>query len=59
MMDFTGWRYYTGQALVNGQFITQNIGIVSPNGRQSCSLQDPDVAKWLEEGNTPLPAENT
>jgi hypothetical protein len=49
MIDFTGWRYY--------QFKGENIGIVSPDSLQSKSIQDPDVAKWLELGNTPLPAD--
>jgi hypothetical protein len=57
MIDFTGWKYYTGQVLVNGQFVTQNIGILSLDEKQSRSLQDPDVVKWLSEGNTPLPAD--
>ena len=25
--------------------------------RLTCSEQDPDFIKWVEEGNTPLPAE--
>jgi len=52
MMDFTGWKYY--------QFNGQNIGITfthSDGKQESRSLKDPDVAKWLAEGNTPLPAE--
>lgn len=27
--------------------------------RITCSEQDPDFIKWVAEGNTPLPAENT
>jgi hypothetical protein len=57
MIDFTGWKYYIGQVLVNGQFVNQNIGIISPDGKQSISLLDPNVAKWLADGNTPLPAD--
>ena len=57
MNDFTGWKYYKGQVLVNGQFVTANIGIVSPDGKQSISLQDPNVIKWVAEGNTPQPAD--
>jgi hypothetical protein len=54
MINFTGWKYY--------KFNDQNIGITftHPDGKQeSRSLQDPNVAKWVAEGNTPLPAENT
>jgi hypothetical protein len=54
MMDFTGWKYYKAP---NGK----NIGITIKNGdtQESRSLQDPEVAEWLAEGNEPLPAENT
>jgi hypothetical protein len=61
MTNFTGWQYYTGEVKnQNGQITTQNIGIriVNGNAQQSRSLQDPEVAKWLAAGNTPLPAEN-
>jgi hypothetical protein len=54
MINFTGWKYYKSPT-------GENIGITIKNGdvQESRSLQDPDVVKWLEEGNTPLPAENT
>lgn len=51
-MNFTDWKYYTNP-------MGENVGIVSPDGLQSRLLIDIEVAKWLEEGNTPLPAENT
>jgi hypothetical protein len=57
MNDFTGWKYYKGQTFVDGQFVNQNIGIVSPDGKQSISLQDPNVIRWVAEGNTPEPAD--
>jgi hypothetical protein len=48
-MNFTGWRYYT-------DFYTgQNIGIVSPDGTESCLLTDPEVEAWIAAGNQPLP----
>ena len=49
MTNFNGWKYY--------QFNGTNIGVVSPDGRESRLLVDKDVTKWLEEGNTPEPAE--
>ena len=52
MIDFTGWQYYK----YNGQLI--GIKKVNEDGSiSSISLQDPNVAKWLEEGNEPLPAD--
>jgi hypothetical protein len=55
MIDFTGWKYYKNP--ISGE----NIGITITKGnvQQSRLLQDPNVAKWLADGNTPLPAENT
>ena len=50
-MNFTDWKYYKDSRT------NENMGIVSPDGRQSILLIDPVVAKWLEEGNTPLPAD--
>jgi len=51
--DFTGWQYYLG---LKGEKV--GITIVHANGSQeSRSLQDPEVAAWLEAGNTPLPAD--
>jgi hypothetical protein len=61
MTNFTGWKYYTGEVKdQNGQITTQNIGIQITNGAvsQARLLTDPEVAEWLAEGNTPLPAEN-
>jgi hypothetical protein len=54
MMDFTGWKYY------QHPFTNENIGITITQGnvQQSRLLVDPEVAKWLAEGNQPLPAEN-
>ena len=52
MINFTGWKFY--------KFNDQNIGIIfaHPDGKQeSRSLKDPEVAKWLELGNTPTPAD--
>ena len=54
LRDFTGWKYY--KDIVTNQNI--GICIVYPDGKQSAILLiDPDVAKWLEAGNTPEPAE--
>jgi len=53
MIDFTGWKYYKGMN-------NENIGITFTylSGKQeSRSLNDIDVAKWVAEGNTPLPAD--
>ena len=50
-MNFTNWKYYTDF------FTKQNIGIVSPDGKESRLLIDPDVIVWLSEGNIPLPAD--
>jgi hypothetical protein len=52
MKNFIGWKYYTDK-----YSNYENVGIVSPDGRESRSLQDIEVAKWLEEGNTPEPAD--
>lgn len=52
-MNFNGWKYY------KNPITNENIGIMfsEANTSQSRLLTDPDVAKWLEEGNTPLPAD--
>ena len=53
MMDFTGWKYY------KNPFTGENVGITIINGnvQESRLLIDPDVTKWIQEGNTPLPAD--
>ena len=43
MRDFTGWKYTSAE----------NSVIVSPDGRSSISILDPEVAEWLDDGNTP------
>ena len=53
MSNFTNWKYYTDKYSNN-----ENVGIVSPDGKESRSLQDSEVIKFLEEGNTPLPADS-
>lgn len=51
--DFTGWKYYTNESGVN-----IGIKIIHENGTQeSISVNDTQVAKWLAEGNEPLPAD--
>ena len=58
MIDFTGWKYYT----FTDKEGTRIAGIMIDRGNNICesrSLQDSEVAKWLAEGNTPLPAEET
>jgi hypothetical protein len=53
MTDFSGWKYYK-------DFTGKNIGITKTNVDGSVSmilLTDPDVSKWLAEGNTPLPSD--
>jgi len=53
MIDFSDWKYYK-------DVLNQNIGITKTNQDGSVSmilLTDPNVAKWLEEGNVPEPAE--
>ena len=53
MIDFTGWKYYKDNSGLQ-------VGITKTNDDGSFSmvlLSDPDVAKWLAEGNTPLPAD--
>ena len=55
MIDFSGWKYCKDIA-------GKNIGIMKTNADGSLSmilLTDPDVSKWLAEGNEPEPAENT
>jgi hypothetical protein len=47
MRDFTGWKYTSAENNVIG----------SPDGRSSISIVDPEVAEWLEEGNTPEAAD--
>jgi hypothetical protein len=42
MRDFTGWKYTSAENSVIG----------SPDGRSSTSILDPEVAEWVEEGNT-------
>ena len=42
MRDFTGWKYTSADNNVIG----------SPDGRSSTSILDPEVAEWVEEGNT-------
>ena len=52
-MTFENWKYYKG-------VLGENIGITithSNGSQESRLLIDPDVAKWLEQGNTPLPAD--
>jgi hypothetical protein len=59
MIDFTGWQYYKGFDTETQAEI--NIGIKKTNedgSVSSISLKDPDVAKWLSEGNTPQPADS-
>jgi hypothetical protein len=52
-MNFENCKFYK-------DFYTgENAGVISADGNSSCSLQDLAYLKWLEEGNTPLPAENT
>ena len=56
-MTFENWKYYKG-------VLGENIGITithSNGSQESRLLIDPDVAKWLAEGNVPTPAdeENT
>jgi hypothetical protein len=53
MIDFSDWKYYK-------DVLNKNIGITKTNQDGSVSmilLTDPDVAKWLDEGSTPLPAD--
>ena len=45
MRDFTGWKYTSADNNVIG----------SPDGRSSISIVDPEVAEWLDDGNTPDP----
>jgi hypothetical protein len=52
-MNFQGWKYYT-----NPQ--GENVGIVffhQHGCQESRLLTDPDVMKWLSEGNVPKPAD--
>lgn len=53
MIDFTGWKYYKDN-------FGKEVGITKTHADGSYSiilLSDPDVAKWLAEGNQPLPAD--
>ena len=43
MKDFSAWKYTSADNLV----------IASADGRASISIKDPEVAKWLDDGNTP------
>ena len=43
MRDFSGWKYTSAD----------NDVIISPDGRSSISIADPEVAEWLDDGNTP------
>jgi len=45
MRDFSGWKYTSAD----------NDVIISPDGRSSISILDPEVAEWLDDGNTPDP----
>ena len=45
MRDFSGWKYTSAE----------NSVIVSADGRSSISILDPEVAEWLDDGNTPDP----
>jgi hypothetical protein len=47
MRDFTGWKYTSAENNVIG----------SPDGRSSISIVDPEVAEWLDDGNTPEAAD--
>ena len=47
MRDFTGWKYTSAE----------NSVIVSADGRSSISILDPEVAEWLDDGNTPEAAD--
>lgn len=52
--DFSEWKYYI-DPITNenkGIFIDYGNGTI-----ESKNLKDPEVATWLEKGNTPLPAD--
>lgn len=49
-MNFADWKFYKDSE-------GNTIGIIRPDGNESRSIRDLEVAQWLEEGNTPLPAE--
>jgi hypothetical protein len=49
--NYFGWKYYKDKRT------NENMGIVSPDGRQSILLIDPQVIAWLAEGNEPTPAD--
>ena len=53
MSDFTGWQYYKNP--LSGELL--GIKIEIGNVQQSRLLIDPEVAKWIAEGNTPEAAE--
>ena len=43
MRDFSGWKYTSAD----------NDVMISPDGRSSISIEDSEVAAWLDDGNTP------
>ena len=43
MKDFSGWKYTSAD----------NDVIISPDLRTSISIEDSEVAKWIDDGNTP------
>ena len=53
MIDFTSWKYYKDP--INNTVI--GITVTNGNVQESRLLEDPEVAKWVAEGNEPLPAD--
>jgi hypothetical protein len=54
-MTFENWKYYKSP-------LGENIGITifhADGSQESRLLSDPEVVKWLEEGNTPEPADQS